>query len=96
MRYRVRQSGLWLGTPGSLTTCSFLPLVVVWAQDICLKMAFMKSVVQVANAIRNIADLEDFQFAQKPTLTAILVVSRVALPRPREVLGSNSADWLAP
>lgn len=48
---------------------------MVWAQDICLKMAFMKSVMQIANAIRNITDLEDFQFAQKTTLTAILMVS---------------------
>lgn len=38
-------------------------------------MAFMKSVVQVTNAIENLKDPEDFQFAQKPTLTAILVVS---------------------
>ncbi|XP_032968339.1 maestro heat-like repeat-containing protein family member 2A, partial [Rhinolophus ferrumequinum] len=49
-------------------------------QDICLKMAFMKSVVQVADAIRNIADLEDFQFAQKTTLTAILMAIIKAEP----------------
>ncbi|XP_055280209.1 maestro heat-like repeat-containing protein family member 2A [Moschus berezovskii] len=41
-------------------------------QDICLKLAFMKSVVQVTNAIKNIKDLEDFQFAQKATLTRII------------------------
>lgn len=39
-------------------------------------MAFMKSVVQVTCAIKNIKDLEDFQFAQKTTLTAIIMVSR--------------------
>lgn len=69
--------GCGLGPPGSLTTCSFLPLILIRAQDIFLKMAFMKSVVQVTNAIKNIKDLEDFQFAQKTTLTAITMVSRV-------------------
>ncbi|KAB0396545.1 hypothetical protein E2I00_006753 [Balaenoptera physalus] len=43
------QTGAW-GLRGSLTACSFPPLVMVWAQDICLKMAFMKSVVQVTDA----------------------------------------------
>ncbi|XP_054426726.1 maestro heat-like repeat-containing protein family member 2A [Pteronotus mesoamericanus] len=43
------------------------------SQDIGLKMAFMKSVVQVANAIRNLRDPEDFQFAQKAALTTILL-----------------------
>lgn len=38
-------------------------------------MAFMKSVVQVTKAINNIKDLEDFHFAQKTTLTSIIVVS---------------------
>ncbi|KAK2108260.1 Maestro heat-like repeat-containing protein member 2A [Saguinus oedipus] len=42
-------------------------------QDVCLKMAFMKSVVQVTEAINNIKNLEDFQFAQKTTLTSIIV-----------------------
>lgn len=46
-------------------------------QDICLKMAFMKSVAQVTSAIKNIKDLEDFQFGQKTTLTAIVMVSWV-------------------
>nr|XP_044607410.1 maestro heat-like repeat-containing protein family member 2A isoform X2 [Equus asinus] len=49
-------------------------------QDICLKMAFMKSVVQVTNAIKNIKDLEDFQFAQKTTLTAMIMVIMKAEP----------------
>ncbi|XP_073733031.1 maestro heat-like repeat-containing protein family member 2A isoform X2 [Callorhinus ursinus] len=44
-------------------------------QDLCLKMAFMKSVVQVTNAIKNIKDLEDFQFAQKMTLTGIIMAT---------------------
>ncbi|XP_066089105.1 maestro heat-like repeat-containing protein family member 2A [Saccopteryx bilineata] len=43
------------------------------SQDISLKMAFMKSVVQVTSAIENLKDPEDFQFTQKTTLTAILV-----------------------
>ena len=63
------------GSSGSLMTGFFLPLVLVWAQDIGLKMAFMKSVVQVTKAVENLRDTEDFQFAQKTTLTAILVVS---------------------
>lgn len=48
-----------------------LSLVMVWAQDIRLKMAFMKSVVQVTDAVKTIKDLEDFQFAPKATLTAL-------------------------
>lgn len=44
-------------------------------QDISLKMAFMKSIVQVTSAIRNIKDLEDFRFAPKQTLTGLVVVS---------------------
>ncbi|KFO32438.1 HEAT repeat-containing protein 7B1 [Fukomys damarensis] len=40
-------------------------------QDIGLKMAFMKSVVQVTGAIRNIQDPGDFQFAPKLTLTSL-------------------------
>ncbi|KAG3275581.1 maestro heat like repeat family member 2A [Ictidomys tridecemlineatus] len=42
-------------------------------QDISLKMAFMKSVVQVTRAIRSIRDQEDFHFAQKPTLTRLVM-----------------------
>ena len=37
----------------------------------------MKSVVQVTDAIKNIKDLEDFQFAQKVTLTGIIMVSHL-------------------
>ncbi|KAB0388173.1 hypothetical protein FD755_003129 [Muntiacus reevesi] len=49
-------------------------------QDICLKLAFMKSVVQVTNAIKNIKDLDDFQFAQKATLTGIIMAIIKAEP----------------
>ncbi|XP_044922736.1 maestro heat-like repeat-containing protein family member 2A [Mustela putorius furo] len=49
-------------------------------QDTCLKMAFMKSVVQVTTAIKNIKDLEDFQFAQKMTLTGIIIATIKAEP----------------
>ncbi|XP_011370660.1 maestro heat-like repeat-containing protein family member 2A [Pteropus vampyrus] len=49
-------------------------------QDICLKMAFMKSVAQVTSAIKNIKDLEDFQFGQKTTLTAIVMAIIKAEP----------------
>ncbi|KAM6152765.1 LOW QUALITY PROTEIN: maestro heat-like repeat-containing protein family member 2A [Erethizon dorsatum] len=49
-------------------------------QDISLKMAFMKSVVQVTTAIRNIKDLEDFQLALKPTLTGLIMVIIKAEP----------------
>ncbi|XP_061062043.1 maestro heat-like repeat-containing protein family member 2A isoform X2 [Eubalaena glacialis] len=49
-------------------------------QDICLKMAFMKSVVQVTDAVKNIKDLEDFQFAPKATLTGIIMVIIKAEP----------------
>ena len=40
-------------------------------------MAFLKSVVQVTDAIGNIKELEDFEFAQKMSLTGIIIVSRV-------------------
>lgn len=50
-------------------------LCLVWAQDICLKMAFMKSVVQISSAIENLKGPGDFQFAHKATLTAIIMVS---------------------
>lgn len=66
-----------MGPSGSLPTCYLLSPFLVWAQDICLKMAFMKSVAQVTNAIKNIKDLEDFEFAQKMTLTGIIIVSWV-------------------
>uniref|UniRef100_A0A673U762 Maestro heat like repeat family member 2A n=1 Tax=Suricata suricatta TaxID=37032 RepID=A0A673U762_SURSU len=49
-------------------------------QDICLKMAFMKSVAQVTNAIKNIKNLEDFEFAQKMTLTGIILATIKAEP----------------
>ncbi|XP_006171221.1 maestro heat-like repeat-containing protein family member 2A isoform X1 [Tupaia chinensis] len=49
-------------------------------QDICLKMAFMKSVVQITKAIQSLRDLEDFQFAQKTTLTGIIVAILKAEP----------------
>ncbi|XP_044890591.1 maestro heat-like repeat-containing protein family member 2A isoform X4 [Felis catus] len=49
-------------------------------QDICLKMAFLKSVVQVTDAIRNIKDLEDFEFAQKMSLTGIIIATIKAEP----------------
>ncbi|XP_070279352.1 maestro heat-like repeat-containing protein family member 2A [Myotis yumanensis] len=50
------------------------------SQDICLKMAFMKSVVQISNAIENLKGPGDFQFAQKMTLTAIIVAIIKAEP----------------
>ncbi|XP_047726799.1 maestro heat-like repeat-containing protein family member 2A isoform X3 [Prionailurus viverrinus] len=49
-------------------------------QDICLKMAFLKSVVQVTDAIGNIKDLEDFEFAQKMSLTGIIIATIKAEP----------------
>ncbi|XP_004674818.1 PREDICTED: maestro heat-like repeat-containing protein family member 2A [Condylura cristata] len=49
-------------------------------QGICLKMAFLKSVVQVTSAIRNIRDPEDFHFSQKATLTGIIVAIIKAEP----------------
>ncbi|CAI9152513.1 unnamed protein product [Rangifer tarandus platyrhynchus] len=49
-------------------------------QDICLKLAFMKSVVQVTDAIKNSKDLEDFQFSQKATLTGIIMAIIKAEP----------------
>ncbi|XP_052048275.1 maestro heat-like repeat-containing protein family member 2A [Apodemus sylvaticus] len=49
-------------------------------QDISLKMAFMKSVVQVTNAIKSIQDPEDFQFAHKSALTGLIVAIVKAEP----------------
>uniref|UniRef100_A0A8C0ZNJ2 Maestro heat-like repeat-containing protein family member 2A n=1 Tax=Castor canadensis TaxID=51338 RepID=A0A8C0ZNJ2_CASCN len=48
-------------------------------QDISLKVAFMKSVVQVTNAIRNIKDVE-FQFSHKSTLTGLIMAIIKAEP----------------
>ncbi|XP_013012759.2 maestro heat-like repeat-containing protein family member 2A [Cavia porcellus] len=42
-------------------------------QDIGLKMAFMKSVMQLTTAIRNVKDLEGLSFAPKSTLTGLIV-----------------------
>ena len=53
----------------------------------------MKSMVQVTDAIKNIKDLEDFQFAQKVTLTGIIMVSHLGgIPPSWAVWGSHSAD----
>nr|XP_048297730.1 maestro heat-like repeat-containing protein family member 2A [Myodes glareolus] len=49
-------------------------------QDISLKMAFMKSVVQVTKAIKSIQDLEDFQFTHKSALTSLIVAIIKAEP----------------
>nr|XP_058908883.1 maestro heat-like repeat-containing protein family member 2A [Kogia breviceps] len=54
-------------------------------QDSCLNMAFMKSAVQVADAVENLKDLEDFQFAPKATLTGVIVVTIKAEPTDRLV-----------
>lgn len=40
-------------------------------------MAFMKSVMQLTTAIRNVKDLEGLSFAPKSTLTGLIVVSWV-------------------
>ncbi|XP_037705547.1 maestro heat-like repeat-containing protein family member 2A isoform X2 [Choloepus didactylus] len=42
-------------------------------QDVCLKMAFMKSIGQVTSALSRVQGLENFQFAQKTTLTGIVM-----------------------
>ncbi|KAL6070320.1 hypothetical protein STEG23_008574 [Scotinomys teguina] len=49
-------------------------------QDISLKMAFVKSVVQVTSAIESIKDLEDFQFTYKSALTSLIVAIIKAEP----------------
>ncbi|ELR56904.1 HEAT repeat-containing protein 7B1, partial [Bos mutus] len=73
------QQGLGLGVFGGSPTQG-PPCPSSWSQDICLKLAFMKSVVQVTDAIKNIKDLEDFQFAQKATLTGIIMAIIKAEP----------------
>uniref|UniRef100_G1PWU3 Maestro heat like repeat family member 2A n=1 Tax=Myotis lucifugus TaxID=59463 RepID=G1PWU3_MYOLU len=62
------------------TSSSQILFCLVCAQDICLKMAFMKSVVQISSAIENLKGPGDFQFAQKMTLTAIIVAIIKAEP----------------
>ena len=53
----------------------------------------MKSVVQVTDAIKSIKDLEDFQFAQKATLTGIIMVSHLGgFLHPGQFERSHSAD----
>ncbi|KAM9248418.1 maestro heat-like repeat-containing protein family member 2A [Dugong dugon] len=49
-------------------------------QDISLKLAFMKSITQVTDAIKSIEYLEDFQFAQKATVTGITMAILKAEP----------------
>ncbi|XP_058521134.1 maestro heat-like repeat-containing protein family member 2A isoform X1 [Ochotona princeps] len=49
-------------------------------QDVSLKMALMKSITQVTSAIRSDKSLEDFQFAQKATLTSIVTAIIKAEP----------------
>ncbi|XP_011726346.2 maestro heat-like repeat-containing protein family member 2A isoform X4 [Macaca nemestrina] len=71
---------LLLNLVDSPITAKIIHHYVSSCQDICLKMAFMKSVVQVTKAINNIKDLEDFHFAQKTTLTSIIVAVIEAEP----------------
>ncbi|XP_024308609.1 maestro heat-like repeat-containing protein family member 2A isoform X4 [Homo sapiens] len=71
---------LLLNLVDSPITAKIIHHYVSSCQDICLKMAFMKSVVQVTKAINNIKDLEDFHFAQKTTLTSIIVAVIKAEP----------------
>ncbi|XP_023980516.1 LOW QUALITY PROTEIN: maestro heat-like repeat-containing protein family member 2A [Physeter macrocephalus] len=54
-------------------------------QDLCLKMALMKRVVQIADAVENIKDLEGFQFAPKATLTGVIMAIIKAEPTDRLV-----------
>lgn len=70
-----------MGTLGDSFTNRFSSPSFLWVQDISLKVAFMKSVVQVTNAIRNIKDVE-FQFSHKSTLTGLIMVSWVGLLSP--------------
>lgn len=92
--HAVDEESCGLGSSDSLPTGYLLFLFLVWTQDICLKMAFMKSVVQVTNAIKNVKNLEDFEFAQKMTLTGIIIVSRVGgFLAPGRFWGPT-ADWL--
>ncbi|XP_052605263.1 maestro heat-like repeat-containing protein family member 2A [Peromyscus californicus insignis] len=55
-------------------------------QDISLKMAFMKSVVQVTNAIKSIKDLEDFHFTHKSALTRL--ITAIIKAEPPDLLAS--------
>uniref|UniRef100_G3QJI1 Maestro heat like repeat family member 2A n=1 Tax=Gorilla gorilla gorilla TaxID=9595 RepID=G3QJI1_GORGO len=71
---------LLLNLVDSPITAKIIHHYVSSCQDICLKMAFMKSVVQVTKAINNIKDLEDFHFARKMTLTTIIVAVIKAEP----------------
>ncbi|XP_075386252.1 maestro heat-like repeat-containing protein family member 2A [Tenrec ecaudatus] len=49
-------------------------------QDVSLKLAFMKSIVQVASAVKSIEYVDDVQFAQKGTVTSILTAIIKAEP----------------
>ncbi|XP_059133991.1 maestro heat-like repeat-containing protein family member 2A isoform X4 [Peromyscus eremicus] len=55
-------------------------------QDVSLKMAFMKSVVQVTNAIKSIKDLEDFHFTHKSALTSL--ITAIIKAEPPDLLAS--------
>ncbi|XP_006893585.1 PREDICTED: maestro heat-like repeat-containing protein family member 2A [Elephantulus edwardii] len=49
-------------------------------QDISLKLAFMRSIMQVASAIKSVESLEDFEFAPKATVTGIIMAVIKAEP----------------
>ncbi|KAM6169935.1 maestro heat-like repeat-containing protein family member 2A [Rhynchocyon petersi] len=43
-------------------------------QDFSLKLAFLKSVIQLASALQRVENMEDFQFGLKGTVTGIIMV----------------------
>uniref|UniRef100_A0A8C5KPY9 Maestro heat-like repeat family member 2A n=1 Tax=Jaculus jaculus TaxID=51337 RepID=A0A8C5KPY9_JACJA len=70
-------------------------------QDTSLKMAFMKSVVQVTSALRSIKVLEDFQFAHKSALTGLITVIIKAEPTdqlvsPVRMMAMDALSCLSP
>ncbi|KAM6178288.1 maestro heat-like repeat-containing protein family member 2A [Rhynchocyon petersi] len=55
-------------------------------QDISLKMAFMKGIIEIARALKIVERLEDFEFVQKTTMNSIIM--DILKDEPAECLAS--------
>ncbi|KAM6155719.1 maestro heat-like repeat-containing protein family member 2A [Rhynchocyon petersi] len=56
-------------------------------KDFSLKLAFLESVVEFASALKNVENLEDFQFGLKTTVTSI--ITEILKAEPAEYLSST-------
>ncbi|KAM6178196.1 maestro heat-like repeat-containing protein family member 2A [Rhynchocyon petersi] len=70
---------------GNLITTKIVQHYSSSCQDISLKMAFMKAILEIARALKIVERLEDFEFVQKTTVTSLIM----------EILKAESAKCLA-